>query len=146
MAKGRIKRGFTLIELMLVVAIIGLLSAIALPKFSNMVIRAKEAAVKGKVGALRSAISIYYADNEGRYPNIPMSLPLLALVPKYIDDVPKISIPTIPTHPSANAIYGAFPMDSLFPFNIGYFYNQGTGQLNINCTHTDSQGAIWSLY
>ncbi|MBK7546276.1 MAG: prepilin-type N-terminal cleavage/methylation domain-containing protein [Elusimicrobia bacterium] len=60
--------GFTLIELMLVVAIIGLLASIAIPKFGKLIIRSKEAAVKGKLGSLRSAISIYYAENEGEFP------------------------------------------------------------------------------
>ncbi len=43
---------------MIAVAIIGLLAAIALPKFSNMVVKAKEASIKGKLGALRSAVFI----------------------------------------------------------------------------------------
>ncbi|HND64395.1 MAG TPA: prepilin-type N-terminal cleavage/methylation domain-containing protein, partial [Elusimicrobiota bacterium] len=59
------RSGFTLIELMLVVAIIGLLAAIAVPKFANLVIKAKEASTRGKLGTVRSALSIYYADNEG---------------------------------------------------------------------------------
>ncbi|HNG46017.1 MAG TPA: prepilin-type N-terminal cleavage/methylation domain-containing protein, partial [Elusimicrobiota bacterium] len=62
------KNGFTLIELMLVVAIIGLLAAIAIPKFANLVVKSREAAMKGQLGAIRSALSIYYSDNEGFYP------------------------------------------------------------------------------
>ena len=57
--------GFTLIELMIVVAIIGLLAAIALPKFANLVTKAREATIKGKLGSLRSALSLYYADTAG---------------------------------------------------------------------------------
>lgn len=61
-------RGFTLIELMLAVAIIGLLSAIAVPKFGNLIDKAREASLKGQLGSLRSALSLYYADNEGIFP------------------------------------------------------------------------------
>ncbi|HMU74905.1 MAG TPA: prepilin-type N-terminal cleavage/methylation domain-containing protein, partial [Elusimicrobiota bacterium] len=78
--------GFTLIELMLVVAIIGLLSAIALPKFANLVNRSKEASIKGNLGVLRSAMSLYYADNEGWVPRV--SSPGDFYVEKYIDSVP----------------------------------------------------------
>ena len=62
--------GFTLIELMLVAAIVGLLAAIALPKFGDAIWLAREAKMKGDMGAVRSALSIYYAENEGFYPNI----------------------------------------------------------------------------
>ncbi|MBL8024635.1 MAG: prepilin-type N-terminal cleavage/methylation domain-containing protein [Elusimicrobia bacterium] len=49
-------KGFTLIELMLVSVIIGLLSAIAIPKMADLIWKAKEASVKGKLGSLRSAL------------------------------------------------------------------------------------------
>ncbi|MBK8575515.1 MAG: prepilin-type N-terminal cleavage/methylation domain-containing protein [Elusimicrobia bacterium] len=62
--------GFTLIELMVTVAIVSILSSVVIPKFGNMVIRAKESSTKGALGALRSALSIYYADNEGRFPGV----------------------------------------------------------------------------
>lgn len=51
-------------ELMIVVAIIGILAGIAIPRYMNFVQRSREGATKGSLGALRSAIGIYYADNE----------------------------------------------------------------------------------
>jgi type IV pilus assembly protein PilA len=61
-------QGFTLIELMIVVAIIGILAAVAMPRFADLVRKSNEGAAKGSLGAIRSALSIYYADNEGIWP------------------------------------------------------------------------------
>lgn len=84
--------GFTLIELMLVVAIISLLAAIAVPKFANMVVKAKEASIKGQLGTIRSALSIYYCDNEGNFPSAMYGLMKIALTTggKYLDELPVI--------------------------------------------------------
>ena len=67
--KGSRASGFTLIELMIVVAIIGILAAIAIPKFANLIRKSGEGASKGNVGSIRSALSIYYGDMEGQYPS-----------------------------------------------------------------------------
>lgn len=57
----RKEKGFTLIELVMVIVIIGILAAVALPRFANLRSDARRAACDGNVGAIRGALSAYYA-------------------------------------------------------------------------------------
>jgi type II secretory pathway pseudopilin PulG len=73
---------------MIVVAIISILCAIAIPRFADMVSKAQEGVTKGNLGALRSALSIYYSDNAGTYPT-----DINSLVQKYISRIPSAYVP-----------------------------------------------------
>ena len=70
MTPGRPRRaggGFTLIELIVVITIIGILSTIALPALRQVPVKAAEAVLKNDLRAMRDVIDQYYAD-EGNYP------------------------------------------------------------------------------
>ena len=134
--------GFTLIELMIVVAIIGILAAIAIPKFASLIRKSSEGASKGNLGAIRSALSIYYGDMEGQYP---VQLSALTIQGKYLASVPMAKAPSY--HPDLSTETDAATVGD----SGGWYFDNVTGDANIGnvwvgCTHTDTKGSVWSSY
>jgi prepilin-type N-terminal cleavage/methylation domain-containing protein len=79
-AGGRSREeGFTLVELMMVLVVIGILLSLAFASFYFSTQSSREAACKSNLKILRNAINIYYMENEA-YP-----ASLLDLIPDYID-------------------------------------------------------------
>jgi len=153
------KKGFTLIELMIVVAIIGILAAIAIPKFADLINKSKEGATKGALSSVRSALQVYYGDNEGWFPTD--DLTILTTSAKYINTVPVAKLPTTGHTDSALVVTassmtaGAFtgpgaPANKL-EITLGTngggwaYFNDATnasiwGTFMANCVHEDIKG------
>jgi general secretion pathway protein G len=83
MVMRRLFRGFTLIELMVVLTIVALLLTLAVPRYFGSIDKSKEAVLRENLNQMRDAISRYYAD-KGKYPE---SLDALA-AEKYLRGVP----------------------------------------------------------
>lgn len=102
--KGR--GGFTLLELLIVIGIIGVLAAVSVVKFIQLIDKAREAATKANLGALRASVSIYFADTKGIWPrqlNIETwthsdeTFP--AFIPTYIKKIPRATLQRPNPHP-----------------------------------------------
>lgn len=125
--KGR--KGFTLIELVIVILVIGVLAAVILPKFIGQVDQAKIATTKANLESLRSATRLYYADNKGVLPATGA-----ALVPGNIKRIPDEAITPSTTVVTANDGTG------------GWVYTAATGDWAVNLTGNDANGDAYANY
>ena len=145
------EHGFTLIELMIVVAIIGILAALALPKFASLVEKSREAATKGNLNALVGAVSIYYGDHEGVYPET-IDCSSTYTFSAYLENVPPVKA----THsgigkgilesPSGDTVeHTAVIIPDDFT-GTGWRYNTNDGHMYVNSAMRDSKDVPYSQY
>ncbi|MGC8729686.1 MAG: type IV pilin protein [Elusimicrobiales bacterium] len=156
------KRGFTLVELMIVIVIIGILAAVAIPKFADMVDKSKEGATKAQLQSLRGALSVYYGDNEGKYPQTattatPTSTTVLAdnLIPKYVSQIGVAKLPiknaNHTCNPESATVYAVLIPTTNADNSGGWAYDglntsNTWGDLRVNCNGADLKGTAWTSY
>jgi general secretion pathway protein G len=123
-------RGFTLVEIILVIVIIGILAAIIIPKFAGQSDKAKVATTKANINSLRSAIRLFQSDNNGTPPtNLTTDL-----VPNYIRAIPEEAV--TPSNAVASSATGAG----------GWVYSSASGEVSVNLSGNDANGDPYSGY
>ncbi len=98
------RRGFTMIELIMVIVILGILAAVGIPRYIDLSSQARTSAAKGAIGTIRAAISMQYAQNVANGTAAASAMPASITGALFQDAV----VPTNPLSPSANTVVSAY--------------------------------------
>jgi Tfp pilus assembly protein PilE len=135
-------------ELMIVVAIIGLLAAVAIPKYGDLLEKANLGATLGNLAAIRSGVSIYYGSNMV-YPDTidPKVQPKMAETISTELPYVKAKYPVGANSPYGNSVAvgittGALPST----MGSGWFYCSADGTVYVNSTAKDIKGNPYTMY
>lgn len=145
---------FTLVEILIVVAILGILAAIVLPEFHGHTQKAKESAAKENLRILRNAIELYAAQHNGVPPGYPNDdntknpafvyfLLRMIRAEHYLSDLPR--------NPFNNLkIIRVLDNDEDFPTDAtgssAYIYKPAIKQIKLDWPGIDSDGTVYFNY
>ncbi len=169
------RKGFSLVELVIVVVILGVIAAIAIPRISSGSKNAGESALKANLATIRNAIDWYYGDHNFTYPGAKSDGVNAASSPEafvsqlieYSKKTGEVSADKDSAYPYGPYIRGTFPalpvgtnsgkntvsvISSAAPLTsspgdgTGWVYNVLTGQIIANSSDTGNDGVAFDAY
>ncbi len=144
-------KGFTLVEILIVVAILGILAAIVLPEFQAHATQAKEAAAKENLRILREFIARFAVDHDDRAPGYAANGTGPPMQSALYTDMSNGYIGTVPKNPFNNLatfqmITDAQTMPATATGTYGWVYQPKTKDLRLDWPNTDTNGIPYYSY
>lgn len=130
--KLRNNSGFTLIELVIIIVVLGILAAIAIPKYQDITTEAQEASCRSSLGGLRSGITIWYANRAVKtgiasWPTLDSLQRAGTVMEQAIPTNPYITVDSM-----ADRIVVGVTKGAVVPGGYGWAYNATTGEIWAN--------------
>lgn len=131
--------GLTPIELLVVVVILGIFAALAIPRYVYLLKKTREGVTKANLGSIRSAIVVYYCDKEGKWPD-----DLTSNFSSYMNYIPPAKATQLG---DSNSVTNVLDVPSTTGTGWAYCVTgKNNGLIWCNSTATDSDGKSFTTY